>query len=155
MKIFEIGGYNMRKKIFAMNLAVVLVISIVISSVVITSNADKAKAYSVAKPVNKIDNVAGVQTIHNEKLSNFTTTFDFTPKTSETSVALRYDYDNDLKKVAIKENFESYKLGDVIYGNITVVSGGARGNVGSIMHLRALIMKLLFGFIRIIVIGER
>ena len=120
----------MKKKLLVFILAVVVLITSTTATLIITNAAGESDAYSVANPVNKLSAVTGNETLHSEKLSNFTAAFDYTPNTGDAKLSLRYDYDSTLKKTAVNEDFESYDVDDKVFGNMTVVNGGARGLIG-------------------------
>lgn len=121
----------MKKKWLALLLAVVMIISCTTAVWMISTNAASG-AYSVANAVAHIDTVTGVQTLHSEKLSNFTAAFDYTPKSDQSVWGIRYDYDSSLKKTAVNEDFEAYVTGDKAYNTITVTAGSGRGMIGSV-----------------------
>lgn len=121
----------MKKKLLAVVLAIVMIVSCTTAVWMVSTNAASG-AYSVANAVAHLDSVTGVQTLHSEKLSNFTAAFDYIPNTDDAALKFRYDYDSTLKKTAVNEDFESYAPGDKAYNTITVSAGSGRGMIGSV-----------------------
>ncbi len=96
----------MKKRIMAFLVSLALFFQCIAIPLVIETKAEDSASYAVAIPVIEKDSL-DEELLYSQKLSNFTTAFDYT-ETETSGFKLSYDYDSSLKKIVYSENFEDY-----------------------------------------------
>ncbi len=96
----------MKKRIMTFFVSIALVLQCVAIPLAIGTKAEDDAAYAVVNPVIESETL-GEQPLYSQKLSNFTTVFNYTEKEAG-GFKLSYDYDSSFKKTVFSEDFENY-----------------------------------------------